>query len=79
VRRLPRQVPKVTRQKLVLFPFSRGPDQAIGDYTQPEIHHQTPVQVERMMAGQMKRGTKKKVSEVAENNGEKSFDQVHSN
>ena len=59
---------------LGLLPLSCGPDQTIGDYTEPEIHYEAPIQLKGLVAWQMKGWSEEKIEKIAENDGAKSLD-----
>jgi hypothetical protein len=76
------KVPKVTKKtrreelELPLFPPSCGADQAVGNHAEPEIEHQSPIQLKRPVPWEMEGGREKEVGNVAQDDGAESLNQV---
>jgi hypothetical protein len=68
------EIPKVTRE--CLFPSSGGADQAVGNNAEPEVHEQAHVEMEGPVTRERKRGRKKEVDHVTEDDGEQSLEQI---
>ncbi len=60
-----------------LFPFSCSADQAIGNYTEPEVYEQARVELEWPVARQWQGRRKEEVRHVAEDDGAESLNQIY--
>ena len=60
-----------------LFPFSGGADQAVRHGAKPEIDDEAPIRLKGMVPRQVKGWSEKEVGDVAQNNGEKSLEEIY--
>src|ERR1700692_2258520 len=59
-----------------LLPSSRRANQPVSHHTKPEVHHQPPIRLKRLVARQVKPRRKKEVCQVAQDNGAESLNQI---